>query len=371
LTENRFSIYFPAISLHSYSIDFQQSWRGRAMNYADAGVDLSAWHDTRTRIADLVSSTYNARVVGGFGQFGGLFDVSFLKEFRSPVLVSSVDGVGTKLKIAFETGVHDTVGEDIVNHCIDDVIVMGATPLCFLDYLGTGRLTPDVAEGVLKGVCRACRESGVVLIGGETAEMPGFYGEGEYDIAGTIVGAVEKEEIIDGHTIVEGDRLIGLRSNGLHTNGYSLARKIVTEVARKTYGEPFAETGRTFGQELLRPHRSYMRVLGLMERGLVKGCAHITGGGFQENVDRVLPSNVSARIDTRTWAPDPIFSFLQRAGDVGRDDMYRTFNMGVGMVVVVDAGQAERVLKSEELRGYAPVAIGEIIGGDGSVVMEY
>jgi phosphoribosylformylglycinamidine cyclo-ligase len=343
----------------------------KSLTYADAGVNLAAWHDARTRISAQVKSTFTSNVVGGFGQFGGMFDVSMLKKFDEPVLVSSVDGVGTKLKIAFETGVHDTVGEDIVNHCINDILVMGAEPLFFLDYIGTGTLSPDIAEQVLIGLARACRAGSIVLIGGETAEMPGFYAVGEYDISGTIVGAVDKKHIVDGRTIQAGDTVIGLRSNGLHTNGYSLARKIVTEAAGKKYSDVFEPTGRTFGQELLRPHRSYQTILGLMRQGFIKGCAHLTGGGFQENIDRVLPSTLSAIINTATWKPDPIFLFMQHAGGVDNDEMYRTFNMGIGLVLVVDPRNSTLVLNDAAVKPFNPLVIGRIAAGDGSVVMEY
>ncbi len=343
----------------------------QTVTYADAGVNLAAWADTKNRIGKLVKNTYNERVVGKFGQFGGMFDVSFLKNYRKPILVSSVDGVGTKLKIAVETGVHDTVGADIVNHCIDDILVMGAKPLFFLDYFATGKLSPDVMESFMIGLTKACVDSGIVLIGGETAEMPGVYHGGDYDIAGTIVGIVEEDEVIDGSTIVKGDTLIGLRSNGLHTNGYSLARKIVTEVARKSYFDIFEPTGRTFGQELLRPHRSYAPVNVLMRKNLIKGCAHITGGGFQENIDRILPDNCNAHIETKRWTPDPIFTFLREQGNVPADDIYRTLNMGIGMVLAVDPKNADTVLASPELAAFEPVVIGRIEDGNSTVVMEW
>ncbi len=287
------------------------------------------------------------------------------------MLVSSVDGVGTKLKIAFETGMHDTVGEDIVNHCIDDILVLGAKPLFFLDYLGTGKLDPHVAEQILTGLTRACTSAGCALIGGETAEMPGFYQEGEYDIAGTIVGVVDECDVVDGRDIRPGDILIGLRSNGLHTNGYSLARKIVTEVAGKGYGDRFEPTGRTFGEELLRPHRPYLPVLELMAKKLIRGCAHITGGGFQENVDRILPQNCNAVIDTTKWKPDAIFEFLQSEGAVANDEMYRTFNMGIGMVLVVERSAQDEVLRAPSVAPFAPSVIGRIVEGGAQVVMEY
>lgn len=341
------------------------------LTYADAGVDLSKWHDAKRRIGGLVKATHDSRVLGGFGHFGGLFDATALKGMQDPVLVSSVDGVGTKLKIAFDVGRHDTVGEDIVNHCVGDILVLGARPLFFLDYLATGKLAPEVIEAVISGLAKACKASGCALIGGETAEMPGFYAAGEYDLAGTIVGVVDRGHIVDGHTIVPGDVLVGLRSNGLHTNGYSLARKIVTEVAGKSYGDTFAETGETFGDELLRPHRAYSPVLSLMEDGLVKGCAHITGGGFQENLDRILPPGCDAVVDTRRWEPQPIMRFLQHAGEVANDDMYRTFNMGIGMVLAVAGSTIDTVLGRPEIAAFEPVAVGRVEAGAGAVRMEY
>ncbi len=342
-----------------------------SLTYADAGVDLSAWAKAKRRIGKLVKSTYTKNVVGGFGHFGGLFDVSMLKEYEKPILVSSVDGVGTKLKIAYETGIHDTVGEDIVNHCVDDILVLGAKPLYFLDYIGTGVLSPKVTEQFMKGLTRACKKTGCVLIGGETAEMPGIYNSGEYDVAGTIVGIVDEKDIIDGSGIAVGDSIVGLRSNGLHTNGYSLARKIVTEVAGKKYSDTFPAGGKTFGRELLRPHIAYSPVLSIMEKGLIKGCAHITGGGFQENVDRILPKGCDAVIDTKTWEPDAIFVFLQETGNVENDEMYRTFNMGIGMVLVVDPADADGVVKARELKEFKPLVIGSVVAGNGKVVLEF
>jgi phosphoribosylformylglycinamidine cyclo-ligase len=343
----------------------------KPLTYADAGVDLSAWKETKERISKLVQSTYNDKVVGKFGQFSGLFDVSMLKEYKKPILVSSVDGVGTKLKIAYETGIHDTVGEDIVNHCVDDILVMGAKPLYFLDYIGTGVLSPEVTEQFMTGLTRACKNTGCVLIGGETAEMPGIYNKGEYDIAGTIVGVVDEEDIIDGSSISSGDTIIGLCSNGLHTNGYSLARKIVTEVDGKKYSDVFKPTGRTFGEELLRPHIAYSPLLSSMEKGMIKGCVHITGGGFQENIDRVLPENCNAIIDTATWEPDAIFGYLQEKGSVENSEMYRTFNMGIGMAVIVDKKHREDILNLKELGAFDPVEIGLITEGTGSVEMKF
>jgi phosphoribosylformylglycinamidine cyclo-ligase len=339
----------------------------RSLTYADAGVNIPVWNATRKKIGKLVESTFNKNVVGKFGHFGGMFSIASLKSYKNPILVSSVDGVGTKLKIAAETGIHDTVGEDIVNHCINDILVLGAKPLYFLDYVATGKLEPEVFVKVITGLTRACKAAGCVLIGGETAEMPGFYQVGEYDIAGTIVGVVDEKDVIDGSKIKKGDALIGLASNGLHTNGYSLARKIVTEAARKSYSDIFPETGRTFGKELLRPHRPYGPVLTLMKKGLIRGCAHITGGGFTDNVDRILPPKCDAAIDCASWTPDPIFTWLQEHGGVENLEMYRTFNMGIGMVLAVKPTDAKSVLQSKLLAKFKPRVIGTVVAGSGKV----
>jgi phosphoribosylformylglycinamidine cyclo-ligase len=342
----------------------------KSLKYSDAGVDLGVWNLAKKRIGELVSSTFTDAVVGGFGQFGGMFSAASLKNMADPVLISSTDSVGTKVKIAFETGIHSTVGEDIVNHCINDILVLGARPLFFLDYIGINKLIPAVAEQIIQGLARACKAGGCVLIGGETAEMPGVYSVGEYDLVGCIVGVVDRSGIVDGRTITPGDTAIGLRSSGLHTNGYSLARKIVREVAGRKYSDLFEPAGRSFGDVLLTPHRAYSPVLSLMGRGLIKGCAHITGGGFQDNVDRVLPGNCDAVIDTGSWKPDPIYKFLQDAGNVESDEMYHTFNMGIGMVMVVDSGNVGAVLEAPEIAGFEPRVIGRIAGGTGKVILE-
>jgi phosphoribosylformylglycinamidine cyclo-ligase len=343
----------------------------RRLTYADAGVNIPVWNATRKKLGKLVESTFNSNVIGKFGHFGGMFSLSSLKKYKKPILVSSVDGVGTKLKIAAEIGVHDTVGEDIVNHCINDILVLGAKPLFFLDYIATGRLEPDVLLQVITGMTRACRAADCVLIGGETAEMPGFYQDGEYDIAGTIVGIVDENDVIDGSRIKKGDLLIGLASSGLHTNGYSLARKIVKESAQRAYSDIFTETGQTFGRELLQPHRSYAPVRNLMSKGYIRGCAHITGGGFTDNVDRILPPGCNAAIECASWTPPPIFIWLQKHGHVDNSEMYRTFNMGIGMVLVVKKNDADRVVRSKELREFAPRIIGTIVSGNGTVKLGF
>jgi phosphoribosylformylglycinamidine cyclo-ligase len=287
-----------------------------------------------------------------------------------PILVSSADSVGTKVKIAFDSKVYNTVGIDIVNHCVDDILVMGAKPLFFLDYIGINKLIPSVAEQIVEGLAGACRANDCVLIGGETAEMPDVYGEGEFDLVGPIVGVVDKGQIIDGASIEPGDVAVGLRSAGLHTNGFSLARKIVTEVGRKKYSDIF-EGGKTFGQVLLEPHRSYIKLLPLMDKGVIKGCAHITGGGFTDNVDRILPPNCDAVIDAKSWEPLPIFKYLQATGNVENLEMYRTFNMGMGMVVVVSPKDVDIVLGDDGIAEFGPAVIGKIERGTGIVQMRF
>ncbi|MGD9202468.1 MAG: phosphoribosylformylglycinamidine cyclo-ligase [Chitinispirillia bacterium] len=343
----------------------------KPLTYADAGVNLKSWNKTKERIGSLVKSTFNSNAVGIFGQFGGLFDISMLKDYDTPILVSSVDGVGTKLLIAHKINKHDSVGEDIVNHCVNDILVMGAKPLYFLDYIGVGSLFPELVEQIMKGLASACKKTGIVLIGGETAEMPDLYKNGEYDLTGTIVGIVDKSEIIDGSDILPGDIIIGLRSNGLHTNGYSLARRIITGISKKNYSDIFEESGNTFGEELLKPHRAYIGLFPFFQKKIIKGATHITGGGFQENIDRILPDKCSAVIETKAWKPDPVFAFLQKNGGVENDEMYRTFNMGVGMTLILREKDAQEIIESETLVEYNPVAIGRIVDGNGQVVMEY
>ena len=338
-----------------------------SVSYADAGVNLALWDETKGRIGKLVKTTYNDRVFGKFGQFGGMFNVSFFKDMKNPILVSSVDGVGTKLKIAIETGVHNTVGRDIVNHCIDDILVMGARPLVFLDYIATGVLSPDVTEKIVEGLAAACRQSGIALIGGETAEMPGMYQKGDYDIAGTIIGVVDEEKVIDGSKIKSGDVIIGLRSSGLHTNGYSLARKIVQDLAQKKYSDIFTPENKTFGEVLLAPHLAYTPLFSVIDKGYIKGMAHLTGGGFQNNIDRILPGDCDAAVNINSWTPQPIFNFLTKHGNMERDEAYRTFNMGIGMAVVVAEEDEERFLGESDILQFAPVKIGEIVAGNGTV----
>jgi phosphoribosylformylglycinamidine cyclo-ligase len=316
------------------------------MDYRQSGVDIDAGNETVRRIKSLARATFTPGVLSDIGSFGGLFRLD-RDRYRDPVLVSSADGVGTKLKVAFMTGRHDTVGADLVNHCVNDILVQGAEPLFFLDYLATGRLSPDVAEQVVAGIARACRENGCALIGGETAEMPGFYADGEYDIAGFIVGIVERERIIDGRSIAPGDTLIGLPSAGLHTNGYSLARRILFDVCGLRADSQVPELGTTVGDALLAPHRSYLPVIGpLLGAGAVKGMAHITGGGITENLPRVLPEGCAAVVDPRAWAVPSIFRLLQDRGRIATDEMFRTFNMGIGLILVCADEDRDEVMRA-------------------------
>jgi phosphoribosylformylglycinamidine cyclo-ligase len=338
-----------------------------AIDYRASGVDIDAGNETVRRIKALAKSTFTAGVLSEIGSFGGLFRLD-RERYQDPVLVSSADGVGTKLKVAFMTGRHDTVGADLVNHCVNDVLVQGAHPLFFLDYLATGRLSPDVAEQVIAGVARGCRENGCALIGGETAEMPGFYADGEYDIAGFIVGIVEKSKIVDGRSIVPGDVLIGLPSAGLHTNGYSLARSVMFDLCGFSADTLVPDLGVTVGEALLAPHRSYLAaVRPLLDAGLVKGMAHVTGGGITENLPRTLPAGCAADVDRRSWTVPPIFAFLRNRGGIAEDEMLRAFNMGVGLIAVVEASASNHALDLLRRAGERPIALGRVVAGDRSV----
>jgi phosphoribosylformylglycinamidine cyclo-ligase len=337
-------------------------------DYKAAGVDIDAGNEAVRRIRGLARTTFTPGVLSDIGSFGGLFRLD-RERYEEPVLVSSADGVGTKLKIAFMTGRHDTVGADLVNHCVNDILVQGAEPLFFLDYLATGRLSPDVAEQVVAGVARGCRENACALIGGETAEMPGFYADGEYDIAGFIVGAVDRTRIIDGRTIVPGDVLIGLPSTGLHTNGYSLARHVFFDIAQWPPAQHVPELGGTLADALLAPHRSYLTcVRPLLQRHYVRGLAHITGGGITENLPRILPEGCAAEIDRGAWRVPPVFRLLQQHGRIRDDEMFRAFNMGLGMIVVCAARDAQRVINTVSTAGEPDaVRIGFVVAGETSV----
>ncbi len=309
----------------------------KPVTYADAGVDISSGDRAKERIKYLAKRTFNRSVLGGIGGFGALFQLD-LKKWAEPILVSSADGVGTKLKLAFELGIHSTIGCDLVNHCVNDIAVQGATPLFFLDYLATGRLDPAVTEEIVTGLADGCKANGCALIGGETAQMPGFYQDGEYDLAGFIVGAVDKSKLITGAGITPGDILIGLPSTGLHTNGYSLARKLLFDVAGYKATQYVGAIGDKTGNALMKVHRSYLSIMQkLANAGLAAGMAHITGGGITENLPRILPKGTSAHIELGSWPVLPIFEHLRELGQVPQDEMLRTFNMGIGLIVVVPA----------------------------------
>lgn len=338
-----------------------------SITYADSGVDIDRADRAKQRIKYLAHRTFTRGVVGDIGGFGGLFAID-KKKFRDPVLVSSVDGVGTKLKVAFMMNLHHTVGADLVNHCVNDIAVQGATPLFFMDYLATGSLDPEVAEKVVEGIADACRHNGCALIGGETAEMPGFYPQGEYDLAGFIVGIADKKNIITGDQVEVGDVLLGLPSNGLHTNGYSLARKLFFEIAKYSPDTYVNEIKNKAGNELMRSHKSYWPVLRrLIDAGLVNAMAHITGGGITDNLPRVLPKGTAAVVEIGTWPVLPVFSHLEKIGSVPHDDMMRTFNMGIGMVLVVPAKKFKRVQSIVEKTGEKSFLIGRIVKGERKV----
>ena len=341
--------------------------KGKQISYADAGVDISAADKSKHRIKMLARKTFNKQVLSEIGGFGGLFALDLAK-YPNPVLVSSADGVGTKLKVAFDLGIHHTVGQDLVNHCVNDIAVQGATPLFFLDYLATGKLDNSVVETVVQGISDACRANGCALIGGETAQMPGFYADGEYDLAGTIIGAVSRDKIITGEGIQVGDILIGLPSNGLHTNGYSLARKLLFEVAKYGPEQYVNELKDKTGAALMRVHRSYLAIVKkLMAGEVVSGMAHITGGGITENLPRIIPKGMGAQVDLASWQVPPLFEHLQKLGNVEQDEMLRTFNMGIGMIVVVPA---EKVKKAKAILNRANERfhiIGRIVRGERKV----
>jgi phosphoribosylformylglycinamidine cyclo-ligase len=337
------------------------------ITYADAGVDINRANKTKQRIKYLAHKTFTRGVLSEIGGFGGLFSVD--KKYLDPVLVSSVDGVGTKLKVAFEMKMHHTIGADLVNHCVNDIAVQGAAPLFFMDYLSTGRLEPEVAEKVVEGLAEACKHNGCALIGGETAEMPGFYPEGEYDLAGFIVGVVEREKIINGKTVEVGDIVLGLPSNGLHTNGYSLARKLLFEVAGYSPDTFVSEIKNKVGNELMRTHKSYWPIIKKMIAGeCVAALAHITGGGITENLPRVLPRGTAAVIERGTWPVLPIFEHLQKLGNVAPDEMLRTFNMGIGMSLVVPAKKFKKAETLLDRAGEKFYSVGRIVKGERKVM---
>jgi phosphoribosylformylglycinamidine cyclo-ligase len=338
------------------------------ISYKDAGVDIEAANRAKAQIKQLARSTFNENVLSEIGSFGGIFSAAFT-DARDPVLVASCDGVGTKLKIAFATGIHNTIGYDLVAHCVDDILVQGARPLFFLDYIAMGGLKPEVVAQIVEGLVRGCREAGCALLGGETAEMPGLYADGEYDVAGFIVGVVDRPKLINGSRITAGDVVIGLPSLGLHTNGYSLARKLLLEVAGYQIDTHLPELGCTVGEELLKPHKNYLPILNhLIEReGVIKGLAHITGGGLVENIPRILPSNVDVVLKEGSWPMLPVFDLLQRIGNLPREEMLRTFNLGIGMIVILSPQYFAMVKDHLAQMRESYYLIGEVVDGEGKV----
>jgi phosphoribosylformylglycinamidine cyclo-ligase len=331
--------------------------------YARAGVDVDLGNRLKQKIHALVRQTHGPEVLGKVGGFGGLFAPDF-SGMREPVLVASVDGVGTKLKIAFAMNRHDTVGADLVNHCVNDIAVLGARPLFFLDYIGTGKLKPQVFDQILRGFTKACRAAGCALIGGETAQMPGMYRKGEYDLAGCIVGAVDRLKIIDGSRIRPGDIVLGLASNGLHTNGYSLARKILFEKMRLKPSSRIAGLTSSLGDELLRTHRNYQPLLAKVSHAKIKGLAHITGGGLIDNLPRILPKNCDAVLETKSWRVPKIFQLLQQNGKIDRAEIFQVFNMGIGMVAIVATADVKTVARQLQAK-----PIGRIERGSGKTIL--
>ncbi|MDR1922445.1 MAG: phosphoribosylformylglycinamidine cyclo-ligase [Candidatus Adiutrix sp.] len=343
---------------------------GKKFSYRDAGVDIDAGARSVEAIRAAVRSTYRPEVIGDLGGFGGLFALDVAR-YKNPVLVSGADGVGTKLKIAFMTGRHDTIGRDVVAMCVNDVLTQGAEPLFFLDYLAVGKLEPLAVREIVGGVADGCRESGCALIGGETAEMSGFYAPGEYDIAGFCVGAAERDELLPAANITAGDALLGLASSGLHSNGFSLARKICFDHMRFKVDDYIDDLGRTLGEELLIPTRLYPKpVLPLLQKFGVKAMVHVTGGGFQENLPRILPETLSARVDCSAWTPPPIFKLLQKWGRVETLEMFRTFNMGLGLVMVLPESEAAAAAASLAAAGETVFHIGRLVSGDRRAILE-
>lgn len=333
----------------------------KSLNYADAGVSFDAEAEAMQRIKTLVRKTYRPEVLSDLGTFGGLFALS---EYRQPILVSSTDSVGTKLMVAFKANKHDTVGYDIVAHCGNDIVVQGAEPLFFLDYIGIGKMDPIVVEQIVSGLADGCIDIGCALISGETAELSGLYAPDEYDLVGTIVGVVEREQVITGEKITPGDKIIGLMSNGLHTNGYTLARHILFDHCKYKIDTYLPDLSTTVGEELLKPHQSYVKpILQLMQVCDVKGIAHITGGGLPANISRVLPDGCQARIDKKSWEIQPIFSLLQQAGNVVENEMYRVFNMGIGMVLVLEQENVDFAINTLRDLDVSSKQIGEIVQG--------
>ncbi len=341
----------------------------KVTTYSDAGVDIDAANEATARIKELARQTFNERTLSDIGSFGGMFDAMF-PDLRQPVLVASADGVGTKLKIAFLTGLHNTVGRDLVNHCVNDILVQGARPLFFLDYIATGKLSPETVAAIVEGIANGCRENGCVLLGGETAEMPGFYADGEYDIAGFIVGIVDREKVIDGKRVVPGDVVLALPSVGLHTNGYSLARKLFLDIAGHNVKDKLETVGATVGEALLQPHVSYLAALaGLLDLKLIKGLAHITGGGLIDNIPRILPQDTAVEIRRDSWPMLPIFPLMQKIGNIPEREMYRAFNMGLGMIIICTKSDAGKIKAHLEEQGESCYEIGRVVRGNREVAI--
>ena len=333
----------------------------KGLSYRDAGVDIDAADEALGRIKESVKRTFDDNVLRNIGSFGAMYRFPHDK-MEEPILVSSVDGVGTKLKVAFMMNKHDTIGIDLVSHCVNDILVQGAKPMFYLDYLACGKLEPNIIADVINGLATGCRYANCALIGGETAEMPDMYHPGEYDVAGTIVGIVDRKNIIDGSTIKPGDCIIGLDSSGLHTNGYSLARKICFEVANLTIDAPLDFLGRTIGEALLEPHRSYAKIIHILTKIVnVKGMSHITGGGITDNLPRTLPEGLGARIDLSAWEVPPIFTFLRDKGNVADKEMLRTFNMGIGYLVIVSADECDQCMNALRMTAEEPKLIGTVV----------
>lgn len=340
------------------------------LSYRDAGVDIDAGNEAVELMKNHVRSTYRSEVLGDIGGFGGLFALNASK-YREPVLVSGTDGVGTKLRVAMMAGRHDTIGQDAVAMSVNDILVQGAEPLFFLDYVAVGKLDPQQVAAIVSGVAKACRESGCALIGGETAEMAGFYHPGEYDIAGFAVGVADRSRLITGASIEPGDVILGLPSSGLHSNGYSLARKICFDIKKFAIDEYIPELSRTIGDELLEPTRLYPKVcLPLIEKYAIKGMVHITGGGFYDNIPRILPESCSVKIDTSKWPQPPIFALLQQWGNVAWTEMYRTFNMGIGMILIVSPEESASIQRDLATKGEKCYQIGTVTGGNKEVVLQ-
>ncbi len=338
------------------------------IRYKDAGVDIDAANRATERIKKLARSTFNENVISEIGGFGGMFSGQF-SDTREPVLVASCDGVGTKVKVAFGANIHDTIGQDLVSHCVNDILVQGARPIFFLDYIAMGKLDPEVVSKIVEGLAAGCRDSNCALLGGETAEMPGLYADGEYDLAGFIVGVVDRNRVINGSRITAGDIVVGLPSLGLHTNGYSLARKLFFDIAGYTLDQTVPELGCPVYEELLKPHKSYLHALERLieHEAVIKGMAHITGGGLVENIPRILPINVDVLIKEGSWPTLPVFDLIQKIGDVPREEMLRTFNLGIGMIVIVSPPSLQFLEDQLKYSRQEFYVIGDVVTGNRQV----